>query len=235
MNKRIHLELKRTSLRPYNLAFCIITAVLLGLLYLFASIPYLDPTDPDIDMFRSYDTLIGLHSSIAMGFFIILSAVMHAKIVVEEYTGQQCILLFLYPMKRTKIFEAKLCLVTLYTTAAMVLSGILVYGIFFVTESILPISTDHVTTLVIGKSLITTFCSSLMAGLLGIVSLWIGFHKRSVSVTIVTSCILVTIISQVSVLSLRESYLKVLVLILLTMVVVIARKNLHIQVNKMEI
>ena len=47
------------------------------------------------------------------------------------------------------------------------------------------------------QSLGFLLCCSVLAGLLGMVSLWFGFRKKSVSVTIVASVILVTIVCQV--------------------------------------
>ena len=47
------------------------------------------------------------------------------------------------------------------------------------------------------QSLGFLLCCSILAGLLGVVSLWFGFRKKSVSVTIVASVILTTLVCQV--------------------------------------
>ena len=84
MNKLISLELKRNSLRSYHTGVFISGALMLGMLYLLAAIPKLDPSETDLEMFLSYRSLIGLTNIMLMVIFTILSAVMSAKFIVEE-------------------------------------------------------------------------------------------------------------------------------------------------------
>ena len=46
------------------------------------------------------------------------------------------------------------------------------------------------------QSLGFLLCCSVLAGMMGVLSLWFGFRKKSVSVTIVASVILATIVCQ---------------------------------------
>lgn len=196
MPKLIALELKRNRLRPYHIAVLICGVTMLGFQYLMAAIPYMDPTEPDAELFSKYPFLMGITSLVCMAIFAILSAVMASRFVVEEYSGKRAILLLSYPISRKKVLRAKLMLVFLYTVGAMLLCGAVIQAVFILTEVLFSICSDHLTIEVILQSLGFLICCSVLAGLLGMLSLWFGFRKKSVSVTIVASVIQVTLICQ---------------------------------------
>ncbi len=170
---------------------------MLGLLYLLAAIPKLDPTETDLEMFMSYRSLIGLTNILLMVVFTILSAVMSAKFIVEEYTGKRAILLFSYPILRQKILSAKICMVFLYTVIAMSLCGIAIFGIFFGTENVFQICSDSLNLSTLIYCVCSLVCYSLLAGVWGVIALWIGFIKQSITVTIVSSVIISIVMCQI--------------------------------------
>ena len=51
MRNLIALELKRNRLRPYHIATLICGVTMLGFQYLMAAIPYMDPTEPDAELY----------------------------------------------------------------------------------------------------------------------------------------------------------------------------------------
>ena len=197
MRNLIALELKRNRLRSYHIAVLICGVTMLGFQYLMAAIPYMDPTEPDAELFSQYPFLMGITSLVCMAIFSILSAVMASRFVVEEYSGKRAILLLSYPISRKKVLCAKLMLVFAYTVSAMLLCGAVIQTVFFLTESLFPLCSDQLTVEVVLQSLGFLLCCSILAGLLGVVSLWFGFRKKSVSMTIVASVILVTIVCQI--------------------------------------
>lgn len=83
MKKLISLELKRNSLKPYNIAVTIIMIVMLFFLYLLAAIPMIEQTESDMEMFLSYSSLIGMSNVVSMAIFSIMSAVLASKLIVE--------------------------------------------------------------------------------------------------------------------------------------------------------
>lgn len=205
MNKLISLELKRNSLRSYHIAVFISAVLMIGLLYLLAAIPRLDPTEADIEMFLSYNSLVGLTNILYMVVFTILSAVMSAKFIVEEYAGKRAILLFSYPIARQKILGSKICMVFLYTVLAMFFCGIVNFGVFFSTEAISPLCADQLSISRILYSLLSLLCYSLLSGIWGIISLWIGFGKQSVTVTLIAAVIIAIVMCQI--MAMTMSYL----------------------------
>ena len=170
---------------------------MLGFQYLMAAIPYMDPTEPDAELFSQYPFLMGITCLVCMAMFSILSAVMASRFVVEEYSGKRAILLLSYPISREKVLCAKLVLVFAYTVGAMLLCGAVIQAVFFLTESLFPLCSDKLTINVFLQSLGFLLSCSILAGLLGVVSLWFGFRKKSVSMTIVASVVLETIVCQI--------------------------------------
>lgn len=197
MNKLIALELKRNSLRPYHIAVLIITVTMMAFLYLLAGIAKIDPAEASIEMLSSYNSLIGLNHIICMAVFVILSAVMSARFIVEEYSGKKAVLLFSYPIPRRKVLGTKLVLVFFYTTISMFLSGAFIQLIFFTTEAVFPLCTDTLTVKIVITAFLSLACFSILAGLSGIFALWFGFMKKSISVTIVAAVIMATVLCQI--------------------------------------
>jgi len=235
MNKLISLELKWNSLRSYHIGVFISGVLMLGLLYLLAAVPELDPSETDLEMFMSYRSLVGLANIMLMVIFTILSAVMSAKFVIEEYDGKRAILLFSYPVSRQKVLSAKMCMVFLYTVIAMCLCGTVISGIFFGTESVFHICPDTLsldTILYCGFSLV---CYSLLAGVWGMVALWIGFSKRSVTVTIVAAAIISVVICQIMAMTLNYLAGAVMFLVAGSIGAVAAWTNLKRNIANMEV
>lgn len=235
MNKLISLELKRNSIRSYNIGVLISGALMLGLLYLLAAIPSLDPTETDIEMFLSYRSLVGLTNIMLMVIFTILSSIMYAKFIIEEYAGKRAILLFSYPVSRQKILNAKILMVLLYTVIAMFLCGIMMFGIFFGTESIFKICSDQLNLMTILYCVLSLVCYSLLAGVWGLVALWIGFGKQSITVTIVAAVIISVVMCQIMAMTLNYLIGAVIFLAIGFIGAIVAWTNLKGSIAQMEV
>ena len=235
MRNLIALELKRNRLRPYHIATLICGVTMLGFQYLMAAIPYMDPTEPDAELFSQYPFLMGITCLVCMAIFSILSAVMASRFVVEEYSGKRAILLLSYPISRKKVLCAKMMLVFAYTAGGMLLCGAVIHAVFFLTESLFPICSDHLTIKVVLQSLGFLFCCSVLAGLMGVIALWFGFRKKSVPVTIVASVVLATIVCQIISSALVFLPMMGAVLGVTGILATLAIKNLLRQVNNMEV
>lgn len=235
MRNLIALELKRNRLRPYHIATLICGVTMLGFQYLMTAIPYMDPTEPDAELFSQYPFLMGITCLVCMAMFSILSAVMASRFVVEEYSGKRAILLLSYPISREKVLCAKLVLVFAYTVGAMLLCGAVIQAVFFLTESLFPLCSDKLTINVFLQSLGFLLSCSILAGLLGVVSLWFGFRKKSVSMTIVTSVVLAALVCQVIAAALAFLPMMGGALGVTGILAALAIKNLLRQINNMEV
>ncbi len=235
MNKLTRLELKRNSLKPYYIAVSIITIVILSFLYLLAAIPRTDATDTDAEMFMSYDFIVGLDNIVSMAVFSIMSAAMASKFIVEEYAGKRAIMLFSYPVDRKKIIDTKIITVFSYTVISMLLCNGISLTIFFVTESLFPLCQDTIDTGLILNCISSILCYSLSAGLLGIISLWFGFRKKSTIVTIISACIIASVLCQVIAMTLFTRFVLIIILAVIFLTAMLAWTSLRYQVKNMEV
>lgn len=234
-NRLFFLELERNSLRPYQIATIISTLFMIGFIYLMATIPRMDSSDSDTELFTSYTFIIGLTLVIMMGIFSIISATMASKFIVDEYTGKRVILLFSYPISRKKIMVYKILLVFLFTIISMFVSGICVITIFMLTEIKFPICNDNISLGLILRSVAYLTCYTLIAGFCGIISSWIGFTKKSIIATIVSSCIIMVFICQIVTMTFFNDILIILLLIVIGVISFFVLNSMLNQVEKMEI
>lgn len=170
-----------------------------------------------------------------MTVFTILSGVMSAKFIVEKYEGNKAILLFSYPISRKKILGSKILLVFSYIAISMFLCNVIVFGIFFVTESLFHLCPEILSATVVLKCLATSLCYSLLAGLLGSISLWFGFVKKSTSTTIVAAVIISMACCQVMTMSLFSTFAILGILFSAVVLAVLTQSSLFKKVDKMEV
>ena len=78
-----------------------------------------------------------------------------------------------------------------------------------------------------------------MAGFVGIISLWFGFLRKSVSVTIVSSCIAVSILCQLIAQTIAVSTMEYPaitgIFTVILVIVILLHRNLCYRVKKMEV
>ncbi len=190
MMNLIGLELKKNNLKPYLLGAVGIYFAVIAMGLLFCAVPILEPNDAASQEFSDPDMVITMISIISMSAFAILSSVMNAKFVVEEYTGRKNVLLFTYPQKRSSILIAKILLIFVFIFIAMFVVNMLsCFVVGFIANAIGLISQPFTDIRFILKySVIFSF----VANFIGLISLRIGFYKKSIIVPIVVSTILVS-------------------------------------------
>ncbi len=155
--------------------------------------------------------------------------------IIEEYAGKRAILLFSYPVPRQKVLSAKMCMVFLYTVIAMCRCGTIIFGIFLGTESLFHICSDTLTLPTILYCSFSLISYSLLAGVWGIVALWIGFGKQSVTVTIVAAVIISIVMCQIMAMTLNYLVGSVLFLVIGSVAAVIAWADLKRNIANMEV
>ncbi len=229
------LELIKTNIRTYINSTFVIFIVLLGFIYLFAYMPRVNPNDPILELFASYNNIISLFGALNMATFCILASVMYSRFVIEEYTGKRVILLFSYPRSREKMFVSKITIVTLFTMISMVACNILVYSIFGLSETFFPIVKDSITLEVIHKAIITTIIMTVLAAGLSIISMAIGFIKKSTPTTIVSAILLCSILTNISSGTLNSNTVAIIFMVITILVAIYAAKIIMKKINCMEV
>lgn len=236
MLKLIKLELRRNNLKPYIITSICIFIFTVGFCFLITIATKVMPEDLDmLEMTSSFNSLIPMFTTMSLAFFAILSAVMHAKFSVEEYTGKKSILLFSYPQKRSQILRAKCTFIFLFISIIMIISNVTAISLFGLASNSFGIIPDtfHMGTFI--ELLKYTAITSLVASVIGLISLRIGFARKSIIATIITGVLLVSPFGNVASFF-SESMLSILIIsgLVLIIISVLLFLNLLSKVNKME-
>lgn len=237
MHSLIDLELKRNNIKIFIRASVIITAIMMGFLYLFAFMPVFASLEGDADLaiFSNYNSIISLTSVLNMACFSVLSAVMYSKFVIEEYKGKRAILLFSYPVSRMKIFYSKIILVLLFTIAVTLVSNLAIFTVFGLSEMIYSVVNDTISIATVIKVIRVSFIMACLAGGFGTISMFAGFIKKSVPTTIVTSVILCSLISNIAVSNPDSDKLIMFVTLVILLVSFVLSNMVAGWVNKIEV
>ena len=230
MNKLIKLELKRNKLTTYYIALAVISIVMTGFLYMIATITKVE----NVVEFRDYKNILKLHMGIAFLVFSIFSVVMYSKFIIEDYSPKRALLMFSYPVSRTKIFIAKMILVTGFITLGFLLSTLIPNALFFLTESIFPILGGNITIGIVSSQIINIVTFILALSSIGFISLRIGFMNKSVSTTIVTAIILSAILGNILMGMGTNSFVFIGVVVLFIIGLAFAYST-NKQINEMEV
>lgn len=234
MIRFIKLEMRRNNISTYVIASIIITIVMLGFLYLFAYAPKLEPTDKDLEVFLGYNNLIPMFGVLSMTAFCVLSAVMYSKFIIEEYSGKRSILLFSYPVSRKKILCSKLSVVSIFMIFSMIISNLIIYSIFGITEKSLHLVSGEFTASIMLQAIKITVVMSVIAASIGIIATGIGFIKKSVAATIVSAVLLASLMCNI-VANIASSTVIYIFSLIMIFVGILFSINLIHKVNLMEV
>lgn len=191
----IKLELRKNNIGIYLFSALIITVIMIGFIYLFAAIPLIEPNSSEATAFSHYTDVMSLTALLNMVTFCVLSAVMYSRFIIDEYTGKRALLLFSYPVSRKKVFLSKIMLISIFTIVGLMISNLIVFTVFTMTESVFPLVKDTLTSELIKRILLQTVSMAVLAASLGIIAMWIGFSRKSVPLTIISAVILCSLIS----------------------------------------
>lgn len=236
MLKLIKLEIRKNNVKKYIIAsFCIsLGAVLICGIGIYKSATI--PAEMD-EIFTNWNSLVSLATTLSLAGFSILSASMHADYSVEEYIGKRSILLFSYPQKRSEILMAKCVFIFIFVSLIMIFTHILAvllcgYITNMLMLELIPVNfgNSHIIEL-----LKLTVISSLLASVIGLISLRIGFWFKSSTTTVMTSIILFSLFSNIIFKVVASGfYILVAASIILLLISVLLFLELLSKVNKME-
>ena len=231
MTKLIKLELERINLRPYFISSAIFGIVQLVFTYFVA---YVAQVEQEVQ-FMNYGNMLLFTGVISTFLFGILSVTMYARLIVEEYSGKRLALLFSYPVGRQKTFIAKTLIVLLFVMLSMFLCTMLSIGIFAITEGFCPIVSEVMTS----DILITAFCNMLVSlvavSAIGLLSMRIGFIKKSISTTLISAFILSGIYGNIAISKVGNSAISLIIATVSLLVILAILVTLSCKINHMEV
>lgn len=183
------LELKKFKLDWYVKRAIIANIVILALM-IFVSIIAQVEGDAEI---RDPETILLMASTIVRATFIVFGSVLIARLIIGEYKNKTILLMFSYPINRKKMMISKLVITALVTFISVVLSNILVVGVFFGIDSYFSILPNSFTVDQLMQEGIKLVPLAIATAGMSLIPLYFGMRKRSVPTTIVSSLIVVTI------------------------------------------
>ena len=192
MLKLMKLELQRINLHAYFVSVLIFGAVFT---YFVAYVAQVEQET----QFMNYGNILRLTGAISVILFSVLSATMYSRIIIGEYSGRRLALLFSYPVSRKKIFLSKVLIVFLFVFLSMLLCTAVSIAIFTVTESAAPIVSDVMTGSMIAEVCRTTVVSLIAVNAIGLISMRIGFIRKSVPAALISSFILAGVYGNIAV------------------------------------
>lgn len=219
----MELELRKATLRPYIYAGCTIVICMVGLLYTFAMIAYVGD-DSDAAEFSDYYSIWVLVNALQTAAYSILMAVMFSTFLLKDYTGKNAVLTFSYPTERKKLLQCKIALVSLFIATFMIGGTILMCAIFTLSEAVFPLVPDQPSIGLFIRVLVDTLLCMCITFCIGLISVRVGFPKKSVQITIVTSIIICCCVSNVLA-TMRYSYIPVCILFIVAVFLALTSYN----------
>ncbi|TKH19515.1 ABC transporter permease [Bacillus wiedmannii] len=189
MLRLMKLELKKFKLGWYVKGAVIANITILALM-IFMSIVAQVEGDPEI---RDPQTMLLTASTLVRATFIIFGGVLIAKLIIDEYKNKTILLMFSYPINRKKMMISKLAITATLTFITVIVSNILVVGIFFGIDSYFSILPNSFTVDQLTREGINLVPLAIATAGISLIPLYFGMRKRSVPTTIVSSLIVVSI------------------------------------------
>ena len=181
IKKLILLEMKKNSLKKYVLGSAII--IIFICFFMIVAMDSVTHENPPTKM--TYAAIIKSINAFMMEAFIVWNAVLVAKIIVEEYVYKTVLILFTYPVRKSKLILAKMILITAFGIFCTIIGDIV--GITFV--SVLDSFSDVLEGEFLGEYLILSVENILLGvftvAVFGMIPYILGIYKRNIAITIV--------------------------------------------------
>ncbi|MED2035913.1 ABC transporter permease [Bacillus wiedmannii] len=189
MLRLMKLELKKFKIGWYVRGAIIANIAILALM-IFTSIVAQVEGEPEI---RDPQVVLLMTSTLVRATFIIFGSVLIARLIISEYKNKTILLMFSYPINRKKMMISKLVITAILTFITVILSNILVVGIFFGIDSYFAILPNSFTVDQLTREGINLVPLAIATAGISLIPLYFGMRKRSVPTTIVSSLIVVAI------------------------------------------
>ncbi|MFD6507725.1 MULTISPECIES: ABC transporter permease [unclassified Bacillus (in: firmicutes)] len=191
MFKLMKLEWKKHHLSSYfkGVAICIVA--------IFAAVSLMawgSKVEDDL-MFSNYMEYMSLANIFIRITFIIFSAVILSRLVIDEYKNRTMQLLFTYPLQRKMLMRAKLAIVFGFCFVSTVIATVIINLLIFFFNPIMGLLETPVTIGQIIATIPATFISAVMISGISLIPLFFGMRKKSTPTTITSAVIIAMIIN----------------------------------------
>jgi ABC-type transport system involved in multi-copper enzyme maturation permease subunit len=182
----IKFEWKKNKLGSYVKGAIIANVIMLVLLLVIHfGIKYGD----NAIAFSNYLFVIQSINSMVRAVFIVFAAALSITIILEEYRNKTIFLLFLYPIDRRKLMQAKIMLIGIFTFIATLVSNLALIGSFYILDNLFHMVPGRFTASLISTYFIELPINALATVGIGLIPLFFGMKKKSTVTTVCTSVI----------------------------------------------
>ncbi|ARJ24103.1 hypothetical protein B7492_24130 [Bacillus mycoides] len=188
------LRLMKLELKKFKLGWYVKGAVIanIAILALMISTSIVAPVEADPEI-RDPQIILLMASALVRATFVVFGGVLIAKLIIDEYKNKTILLMFSYPINRKKMMVSKLAITAIVTFITVILSNILVVGVFFGIDSYFSILPNSFTVDQLTQEGINLVPLAIATAGMSLIPLYFGMRKRSVPTTIVSSLIVVSI------------------------------------------
>jgi hypothetical protein len=189
MLRLMKLEIKKFKLGWYVKGAIIANITILALLIFVSFVAQIEG-DPEI---RNPQMILLAASVSVRATFIIFGGVLIAKLIIDEYKNKTILLMYSYPINRKKMMASKLAITAIVTFITVIVSNILVVGVFFGIDSYFSILPNSFTVDQLMQEGVNLVPLAIATAGISLIPLYFGMRKHSVPTTIVSSIIVVSI------------------------------------------
>lgn len=186
MFRLMKLEWKKHQLSSYfkGVAICIIA--------IFAAVSLMGlgakgEVDAALTDFTKYMTLANI---IIRMTFLIFSAVILSRLVIDEYKNKTMQLLFMYPLQRKMLMRAKLTIVFSFCFVSTIMATFTISLLIYFMNPMMGLIETPITMGEIIATVPATFISAFMISGISLIPLFFGMRKKSTPTTITSAVII---------------------------------------------
>ena len=188
------LEIKKFKLWNYWKAVLICQITFIAFLCMIYFIEKVE----GFDLFNNFEMVTNVIGAMVRTTFTVFASVLIVKLIIDEYKNKSIDVLFTYPIKRKKIFTAKLTIVFTFTFVIVLISTYFLEGLVFLVDFIFNILPGDVEVENMSKHVITVFMNSLATAGISLIPLLVGMHRKSGPATIVASILIAGVLNSTS-------------------------------------
>lgn len=180
MMKLMKLEWKKNHLSKY-FKTTLIATVLIFLITAFMAKMAQNQGELMFTNFNSYMSFVNIIIRVV---FVIFSAILLSRLVIDEYKNKTLQVLFTYPVNRKKVIQSKLMLIMGFCFVSILFSTIVISLLTFMVNPKLELFPQLLELGDVINTFPTIITISIMTACLSLIPLYFGMKKKSSSTTI---------------------------------------------------
>ncbi len=188
------LHLLKLEMKKFNLGWYVKGAIIANIVLttIMCLVIYIAQSEGDL-LISTYQDIYVMIGASVRATFIVFASVLIAKLVIEEYKNRTILIMFTYPVSRKKLIASKLILIAVLTLITMMLTNIVVVGLFSIINSYFPIVPFTITTNQFIGEVINIVPFAIASTGISLIPLYFGIRNHSVPATIGSSLLVVAI------------------------------------------